>query len=47
MRSGKLEAMLDDIGAQRGFLIGMGAAPEQLTRRVSNHSLDIDPCWLP
>jgi len=43
----KLEAMLDDIGAQRGFLIGMGAPSEQLTPRVSNHSPDLDPCWLP
>ena len=25
----KLEAMLDDIGTQRGFLIGMGAPSEQ------------------
>ena len=43
----KLEAMLDDIGARRGFLVGMGAPPEQLTSRVSNHSFDLDPCWLP
>jgi predicted AAA+ superfamily ATPase len=43
----KLEAMLDDIGAQRGFLIGMGAPSEHLTPRVSNHSPDLDPCWLP
>jgi hypothetical protein len=43
----KLEVMLDDIGAQRGFLVGMGAPPEQLTARVANHSLDLDPCWLP
>jgi len=43
----KLEAMLDDIGAQRGFLVGMGAPPEQLTARIANHSLDRDPCWLP
>jgi hypothetical protein len=43
----KLEAMLDDIGAQRGFLVGMGAPSEQLTQRVSNLSLDLDPCWLP
>jgi predicted AAA+ superfamily ATPase len=43
----KLDAMLDDIGAQRGFLLGMGSHPEQLTERVSNRSLDLDPCWLP
>lgn len=43
----KLESMLDDIGAQRGFLVGMGAPSEQLTQRVSNLSLDLDPCWLP
>jgi predicted AAA+ superfamily ATPase len=43
----KLEAMLDDIGAQRGFLVGMGAPPEQLTASIANHSLDRDPCWLP
>lgn len=43
----KLEAMLDDIGAQRGFLVGMGAPSGQLTARVANHSFDLDPCWLP
>lgn len=43
----KLEAMLDDIGAQRGFLVGMGAPPGQLTHRVSNLSFDLNPSWLP
>lgn len=43
----KLEATLDDIGAQRGFIIGMGSPSEQLSPRVTNHSLDLDPCWLP
>lgn len=43
----RLEAMLDDIGATRGFLMGMGAPSEQLSERVWNLSLDLDPCWLP
>jgi len=43
----KLEACLDDIGAARGFVIGTGTPPEQLTPRVSNLSLDLNPCWLP
>jgi predicted AAA+ superfamily ATPase len=43
----KLEAQLDDIGAVRGYVMGMGALPQQLTDRVWNQSLDLDPCWLP
>jgi len=43
----KLDANLDDIGAKRGFLVGMGALPEQLTPRVSNSSLDRTPAGCP
>lgn len=43
----RLEAQLDDIGATRGYVMGMGAATQQLTNRVRNQSLDLDPCWLP
>jgi hypothetical protein len=43
----RLEGVLDDLGASRGFILGMGAPAEQLTARVSNQSLDLDPCWLP
>jgi predicted AAA+ superfamily ATPase len=43
----RLEGVLDDLGASRGYILGMGAPAEQLTARVSNKSLDLDPCWLP
>jgi hypothetical protein len=43
----RLEAILDDIGATRGFLMGIGTPSEQLSSRVSNISLDLDACWLP
>jgi predicted AAA+ superfamily ATPase len=43
----RLEVMLDDIGAVRGYLIGLGAAAGQLSPRVSNISLDLSPNWLP
>lgn len=43
----RLEGMLDDIGAVRGYLIGIGAPTGQLSSRVSNVSLDLNPNWLP
>ena len=43
----RMEGVLDDLGASRGYILGMGAPAEQLTARVSNKSLDLDPCWLP
>jgi hypothetical protein len=43
----RLEVMLDDIGAVRGYLIGLGAAAGQLSPRVSNIFLDLSPNWLP
>ena len=43
----KLESNLDDIGATRGFMVGMGSPSEQLTARVSSISLDMAPSWLP
>lgn len=43
----KLEAVLDDIGAARGYLLGMAAKSQQLSSRVTNISLDLTPCWLP
>jgi len=43
----KLEKMLDDVGASRGYLIGRGAAPQDLEKRVKNQSFNLDPHWLP
>lgn len=43
----KLEAMLDDIGAATGWLVGMGGESIQLTPRVRSVSLDRVPDWLP
>lgn len=43
----KLEAMLDDIGAATGWLVGMGGESIQLTPRVRSVSLDRMPDWLP
>ena len=43
----KLEAMLDDIGAAAGWLVGMGGESIQLTPRVRSVSLDRVPDWLP
>lgn len=43
----KLEAMLDDIGASEGWLIGMGGESLQLNSRVRSVSLDQVPDWLP
>jgi hypothetical protein len=45
--AGRLESQLDDIGATRGYVMGMGSPSEQITDRVRNISLDLDPCWLP
>ncbi len=43
----KLEKILDDIGADRGYLIGQGTPTQDLEKRVKNHSFDLDPHWLP
>jgi len=43
----KLEATLDDIGANRGFIAGMSSTSEKITNRVSSLSLAQSPCWLP
>lgn len=43
----RLEGVLDDIGATRGYLLGMGAPSEKISSRVSNISLDTDPSWMP
>ena len=43
----KLEAMLDDIGADAGWLVGMGGESAALTARVRSVSLDRQPDWLP
>ena len=43
----KLEAMLDDIGASEGWLVGMGGESIQLNSRVRSVSLDQVPDWLP
>jgi predicted AAA+ superfamily ATPase len=43
----KLEAMLDDIGASEGWLLGMGGDCIQLNDRVRSVSLDQVPDWLP
>lgn len=43
----KLEAMLDDIGAAEGWLVGMGGESIQLSKRVKSVSLDRLPDWLP
>jgi len=43
----KLEAMLDDIGASEGWLVGMGGESIQLNQRVRSVSLDKVPNWLP
>jgi len=43
----RLEAMLDDIGAAKRFLMGMGTQSAQVSHRVWNISLDLNPCWLP
>jgi len=43
----KLEAVLEDVGAARGYLLCMATASQQLNPHVSNISLDLTPCWLP
>jgi predicted AAA+ superfamily ATPase len=43
----KLEAILDDIGADTGWLVGMGGEFTALTARVGSASLDLQPEWLP
>jgi predicted AAA+ superfamily ATPase len=43
----KLESVLDDIGADSGWLVGMGGESTLLTPRVRSISLDIHPDWLP
>jgi predicted AAA+ superfamily ATPase len=43
----KLEAILDDIGADTGWLVGMGGEFTALTARVRSASLDLQPQWLP
>lgn len=43
----KLEAILDDIGADTGWLVGTGGESTALTARVHSVSLDLQPEWLP
>lgn len=43
----KLEATLDDIGADTGWLVGIGGESTSLTARVRSVSLDLQPNWLP
>ena len=43
----KLEAILDDIGADTGWLVGIGGESTALTARVHSVSLDLQPEWLP
>ena len=43
----KLDATLDDIGADYGWLVGLGGESTALTPRVRSTSLDIHPDWLP
>lgn len=43
----KLEAILDDIGATEGWIVGYGGESIQLTSRVRSISLDLHPNWLP
>lgn len=43
----KLEAMLDDIGASEGWLVGMGGESIGMSPRVRSVSLDQAPDWLP
>jgi predicted AAA+ superfamily ATPase len=43
----KLEALLDDIGAETGWLVGLGGESTTLTERVRSISLDLHPEWLP
>ena len=43
----KLEAILDDIGADAGWLVGIGGESALLTPRIRSISLDLHPDWLP
>jgi predicted AAA+ superfamily ATPase len=43
----KLEATLDDIGADAGWLVGIGGESAALTPRVRSVALDLQPDWLP
>jgi predicted AAA+ superfamily ATPase len=43
----KLEVILDDIGADAGWLVGIGGESTPLTARVHSVSLDLQPAWLP
>ena len=43
----KLESILDDIGADAGWLVGSGGQSASLTPRVRSISLDLHPDWLP
>ena len=43
----KLEAILDDIGASEGWLVGMGGESVGMSPRVRSVSLDKVPDWLP
>jgi predicted AAA+ superfamily ATPase len=43
----KLETVLDDTGAAKGWIIGYGGETTQLSARVRSVSLDQNPGWLP
>ena len=43
----KVEAILNDVGANQGWLVGYGGESSQLTSRVRSVSLDFTPDWLP
>ena len=43
----KLEAILDDIGASEGWMVGYGGESASLSPRVRSISLDTQPDWLP
>ncbi len=43
----KLEAILDDIGASEGWMVGYGGESTSLSPRVRSISLDAQPDWLP
>jgi len=43
----KLEATLDDIGAEAGWLVGLGGESTALTPRIQSIALDLQPDWLP